>query len=57
MNNLIYPNVILGEGVLIEPPSIVGKPLRGAEQGQFLLIIEKCSHISPFSTLYAGTEI
>jgi len=57
MNNLIYPNVILGEGALVEPPSIIGKPPRGAEPGQLSLRIGKGAHIRPFSTLYAGTEI
>jgi acetyltransferase-like isoleucine patch superfamily enzyme len=57
MNNLIYPNVILGEGVLIEPPSIIGKPLHGTEPGALRLRIGNGSLIRPFSTLYAGTEI
>jgi acetyltransferase-like isoleucine patch superfamily enzyme len=57
MNNLIFPNVILGKGVLIEPPSIIGKPRRGAEPGQFQLSIGHDAHIRPFSTLYAGTAI
>lgn len=57
MNNLIYPNVLLGEGVLIEPPSVIGKPPRGAEPGQFRLTIGDRSLIRPFSTIYAGSEI
>ena len=56
-SNLIYPNVILGDGVLIEPPSILGKPPRGAEPGQLVLRIGAGCHIRPFSTIYAGTEI
>lgn len=57
MNNLIYPNVILGEGTLIEPPSIIGKPPRGADSGELPLKIGKNGHIRPFSTIYAGSEI
>jgi acetyltransferase-like isoleucine patch superfamily enzyme len=57
MNNYIYPNVILGEGTLIEPPSIIGKPPRGAEPGQLSLRIGHSSHVRPFSTLYAGSVI
>ncbi len=57
MNNLIYPNVVIGEGTLIEPPSIMGKPPRGAAEGDFLLIIGKNGHIRPFSTIYAGGKI
>ncbi len=57
MDNLIYPNVIFGEGVVIEPPSIIGKPPRGAEPGQFSLTIGNGTRIRPFSTIYAGTEI
>ena len=57
MNNLIYPNVFLGEGVLIEPPSIIGKPPKGAQLGEFPLKIGHSGHIRPFSTVYAGTEI
>lgn len=57
MNNFIYPNVSLGEGSLIEPPSIIGKPPAGADSGQFPLKIGKGALIRPFSAIYAGTEI
>jgi len=57
VNNLICPNVTLGEGVLIEPPSIIGKPPRGVEPGKLSLRIGNGSIIRPFSTIYAGTEI
>jgi acetyltransferase-like isoleucine patch superfamily enzyme len=57
MNNLIYPNVALGDGILIEPPSIIGKPPRGTISGELPLKIGNNSHIRPFSTIYAGTEI
>jgi len=57
MNNFIYPNVILGVDTLIEPPSIIGKPPRGAKPGDLPLKIGNNSHIRPFSTIYAGTDI
>jgi acetyltransferase-like isoleucine patch superfamily enzyme len=57
LNNLIYLNVILGDEVLIEPPSIIGKPPRGVQPGEFPLKIGSRCRIRPFSTIYAGTEI
>jgi len=57
MNNIIYPNVILGDGTLIEPPSIIGKPPRGSNPGELSLRIGRNGLIRPFSTIYAGNEI
>lgn len=57
MKNLIHPNVSIGEGTLIEPPSIIGKPPRGTNPGEIPLKIGKNAHIRPFSTIYAGSEI
>lgn len=57
MNNLIYPNVIIGEGTVIEPPSIIGKPPRGAKDGEIPLKIGRNGHIRPFATIYAGSNI
>ncbi|HBG92144.1 MAG: hypothetical protein A2X54_03470 [Nitrospirae bacterium GWF2_44_13] len=57
MNNVIYPNVIVGEGTLIEPPSIIGKPPRGAKHGDLELKIGSNGQIRPFTTVYAGSEI
>lgn len=57
MNNLIYRNVRLGDHVIIEPPSIIGKPPRGAGPDELPLSIGSNSLIRPFSTLYAGSEI
>lgn len=57
MNNLIYPNVLVGEGTLIEPPSIIGRPPRGAAPGDLPLKIGNDGQIRPFSTIYAGSEI
>ena len=57
MKNLVYPNVILGDNVVVEPPSIIGKPPRGVRPGALLLRIGNNSLIRPFSTLYAGSDI
>ncbi|MEW6585485.1 MAG: acyltransferase [Nitrospirota bacterium] len=57
MNNLVYPNVSLGDNVVIEPPSIIGKPPRGAEPGDLPIRIGNNSRVRPFSTIYAGSEI
>jgi acetyltransferase-like isoleucine patch superfamily enzyme len=57
MNNIIYPNVIVGDGTLIEPPSIIGKPPRGANPGDLELKIGSNGQIRPFTTIYAGSEI
>lgn len=57
MNNVIYPNVIVGEGTLIEPPSIIGKPPRGANPGDLKLKIGSNGQIRPFTTIYASSEI
>lgn len=57
MNNLIYSNVLLGDHVIIEPPSIIGKPPRGDGPDELFLRIGSNSLIRPFSTLYAGSEI
>lgn len=57
MNNLIYPNVIVGDGTLIAPPSIIGRPPRGAGPGDLPLKIGSGGQIRPFSTIYAGSEI
>jgi len=57
MKSLIYSNVILGEGTVIEEPSIIGKPPRGSSEGERRLKIGSNGCIRPFSTIYAGTEI
>ena len=57
MENKIYPNVFLGTGSVIDEPCIIGKPPRGARDGERLLKIGENCHIRPFTTIYAGTEI
>lgn len=55
MNNTISPNVLIGKGTIIEPPCIIGKPPRGASEGELTLTIGMNSRIRPFSTIYAGS--
>ncbi|MFZ2199013.1 MAG: acyltransferase [Thermodesulfovibrionales bacterium] len=57
MKNLIYPNVIIGNGTLIESPSIIGKPPRNCREGELSLNIGDDGLIRPFSTIYAGSLI
>lgn len=57
MKNNICPNVITGEGLTIDAPCILGKPPRGASEGELQLIIGSNCHIRPFTTIYAGTVI
>jgi len=57
VKNLIYPNVSIGKGTLIEPPSIIGKPPRDSKPGEKSLIIGKLGFIRPFTTIYAGSRI
>ena len=52
-----YPNVEIGEGVVLEPPLVLGKPPRGKEPGELKLIIGAGSVIRPFTTIYAGTVL
>jgi len=57
MNNLIYQNVMLGAGTIIDSPSIIGKPPKGQYEAELMLTIGENSHIRPFSTIYAGSKI
>jgi acetyltransferase-like isoleucine patch superfamily enzyme len=51
----VYENVIIGEGSLLQAPSIIGKPPRGKYPGELQLIIGRNSTIRPFTTIYAGS--
>lgn len=53
----VYPNVQLGEGVILQPPCILGQPPRGREPGELPLTIGPRAIIRPFTTLYAGSAI
>jgi len=51
----IYPNVVIGEGAVLEPPLILGKPPRGKAPGEMRLVIGRNVVIRPFTTIYAGS--
>ena len=54
-NCIFFKNVIIGEGSIIEGPSIIGKPARGHADGQSETKIGRYSTIRPFTTIYNGT--
>ncbi len=53
----VYPNVLIGEGAILEPPLVLGKPPRGKEPGELQLVIGRNAVIRPFTTIYAGTTL
>jgi acetyltransferase-like isoleucine patch superfamily enzyme len=53
----VYPNVELGEGCELQPPCIVGKPPRGAGEGERPLVMGAGAVVRPFTTIYAGSVI
>ncbi len=53
----VYPNVEIGEGAVLEPPLILGKPPRGKEPGELKLVIGAGAIIRPFTTIYAGSVL
>lgn len=55
-NCTVYDNVHIGEGTLVQAPSILGKPPRGKNAGDLELIIGKNGVIRPFTTIYAGSN-
>ncbi len=52
---MVYENVELGEGTIVQGPSIIGKPPRGKEPGELRLTVGKNGLIRPFTTVYAGS--
>ena len=53
----LYANVTLGDGHDLQPPCIVGKPPRGAGEGERPLTIGAGAVVRPFTTIYAGSVI
>ena len=53
----VYPNVEIGEGAVLEPPLVLGKPPRGKEPGELKLVIGRNVILRPFTTIYAGTTL
>jgi acetyltransferase-like isoleucine patch superfamily enzyme len=57
LGSLVYAGVTLGMGTRVEDPCVVGKPPRGAADGEFATRIGADSVIRPFTTIYAGATI
>jgi acetyltransferase-like isoleucine patch superfamily enzyme len=53
----VAPNVQVGAGADLQPPCILGKPPRGASEGELPLRIGAHSLVRPFTTIHAGTVI
>ena len=53
----IAPNVALGGACDLQPPCIIGKPPRGAGEGERELTIGAGAIVRPFTTIYAGSVI
>lgn len=53
----VYAGVVLGADSRIEDPCVVGKPPRGASEGELPTLIGAGSVIRPFTTIYAGTTV
>ena len=51
----LVQNVTLGEGCDLQPPCVVGKPPRGAGEGELPLAVGAGAVIRPFTTIYAGS--
>ncbi len=53
----VAPNVSVGPESDLQSPCIIGKPPRGAQEGELPLTIGEHATIRPFTTLYAGSTI
>jgi acetyltransferase-like isoleucine patch superfamily enzyme len=53
----VYPNVTLGEESDLQAPCILGKPPRGAGEGERPLVVGAGAVVRPFTTIYAGSVI
>jgi acetyltransferase-like isoleucine patch superfamily enzyme len=54
---VVYPNVELGEGAVIEEGAVVGRPPRDAQPGELVTRIGAGAVIRSGSVIYAGTVI
>lgn len=52
--NEVTDNVILGEGTIVEPPCLLGKPPAGGGASHLVTRIGADSVIRPFTTIHAG---
>lgn len=57
MKAIIYKNVVMGEGSIIEENCIIGKPPKGKVDGVFRIVIGKNAHIRSGSVIYADSTI
>ena len=51
----IAPGVVVGPGADLQAPLVLGKPPRGAQEGELPLRIGARATIRPFTTIYAGS--
>lgn len=51
------PDVVMGEGTVVEQPSLLGKLPRGAAPGDCVLELGGRGTVRAFTTIYAGTRI
>ena len=54
---MIYPNVEVGEGTIIQDGAIVGEPPRGAQPGDLKTVIGRGGVIRSGTVIYAGVTI
>ena len=53
----IYPNVSLGENIVVEDFCVIGCPPRGAAPGEFETVIGDNAIIRSHAVIYAGNRI
>jgi acetyltransferase-like isoleucine patch superfamily enzyme len=56
-NQVIYPNVTLGEGAMLGPFIVIGEPPRGAAPGELATVIGPGAVIRSHTVIYAGNTI
>ncbi|KPJ60042.1 MAG: hypothetical protein AMJ46_08445 [Latescibacteria bacterium DG_63] len=56
-SNILFSNVTLGGGCVLEIPVVVGKPPRGREDGELPTVLGSGCVVRAFTVIYAGTKI
>ncbi len=54
---VVYPNVILGDGVVVEPFCVIGRPPAGVAPGDIPTVIGDGAVIRSGTVIYAGNRI
>lgn len=54
---MIYRNVVLGKNVTVEPFCVIGKPPKGADDGELKTVIGDNSVIRSHTVIYSGNKI